>query len=85
VILVSNFNKVLVSDQAGMSKICCELGLVDLMQTRHAGDNFATYSRGMTRIDYVLATPSVAAAMTSSGYDPSTFTSLVITKAFTLI
>jgi hypothetical protein len=68
-LLAGDFNKALGTNVSGMTKLCADLGLVDLMQSHHDGtDTTPTYVRGNTRIDYVLATPHVAAACTACGY-----------------
>jgi hypothetical protein len=53
-----------------MKKICLDLGLVNILQNHHDTEDTPTYVSGTTRIDYALATPHVAAACTSCGYEP---------------
>ena len=43
--------------------------LVDLTYHLVGHDNFATYHRGTTRIDYVLCDPHTATAVTARGYE----------------
>jgi hypothetical protein len=46
------------------------LGLVDILQNHHDTEDTPTFVRGTTQIDYALATPHVAAACASCGYEP---------------
>jgi endonuclease/exonuclease/phosphatase family metal-dependent hydrolase len=58
ILLAGDFNEAIGTNVSGMTKLCADLGLVDLMQSHHDGiDTTPTYVRGNTRIDYVLATP----------------------------
>jgi hypothetical protein len=71
ILLAGDFNETLGTNVSGMTKLCADLGLVDLMQSHHDGiDTTPMYVRGNTCIDYVLATPHVAAACTACGYEP---------------
>ena len=69
ILMTGDFNEVLGSDFDGMSKIANEAGLIDLMAKHNTSPPPATYSRGATRIDYALASPSVSAALVSAGYE----------------
>ncbi len=69
-ILMGDFNEALGTNISGMTKVCADLGLVDIMSNHHGIKDLPTYVRGATRIDYVLATPHVAAACIACGYEP---------------
>jgi hypothetical protein len=70
-LLAWDLNEALGTNVSGMTKLCADLCLVDLMQSHHDGtDTTPTYVRGNTHINYVLATPHVAAACTACGYKP---------------
>ena len=70
ILLLGDFNESLGADASGMSKICSNLALTDLCLQHHGSDDFSTYVRGSTRLDYALASPSIAAACRSCGYEP---------------
>jgi endonuclease/exonuclease/phosphatase family metal-dependent hydrolase len=58
ILLAGDFNEALGTNVSGMTKLCADLGLVDLMQSHHDGiDTTPTYVRGNTRINYVLTNP----------------------------
>jgi hypothetical protein len=68
---MGDFNEELGSDLAGMTKISCELSLVDLMQEHHRNlEPVATYARGTKRIDYILTTRHVSQCVDRCGYEP---------------
>jgi hypothetical protein len=69
-LLFGDFNEVLGSDSAGISKLAREFQLVDVMHRTHALPDPATYARGRTRIDYVLASIEVFHAVNECGYEP---------------
>ena len=54
----------------GMSKLMSDFHLVDLTYNVVGHDNFATYHRGTTRIDYALCDTHTATAAIAGGYDP---------------
>jgi endonuclease/exonuclease/phosphatase family metal-dependent hydrolase len=70
VLLLGDFNEAFASDDEGMLKMATTCGLLDLMTIRHSSTPPATYARGRTRLDYALATPHIAHAMTRAGYEP---------------
>jgi hypothetical protein len=70
-IVMGDFNEVLGNDPAGMSKICRELDLSDIMKMRHGtSDEPATYARGTKRLDYVLMSERCAISVRQCGYEP---------------
>jgi hypothetical protein len=69
-LLAGNFTEALGTNISGMTKICTDLGLVNILRSHHDTEDTPTYVRGTTRIDYALATPHVAVACTSCGYEP---------------
>jgi hypothetical protein len=68
-LLAGNFNKALGTNLSGMTKVCTELGLADILMSHHSTNDTPTYIRGSTCIGYALATPHVAAACTTCGYE----------------
>jgi hypothetical protein len=70
-ILMGDFNEALGNDPAGMSKICRELVLSDVMKMRHDTSlKPATYARGSKRLDYILMSERCAIAVRKCGYEP---------------
>jgi hypothetical protein len=54
-----------------MIKLCSELKLTDVMARTHEElPDFATYARGTSRLDYVLATNNAFRAVRKCGYEP---------------
>jgi Endonuclease/Exonuclease/phosphatase family len=70
ILLMGDFNEALGDDEDGMSHIAASCTLVDLMAHKLHTTSFNTYIGGTNRIDYVLASPSIAAACTAAGYEP---------------
>ena len=68
-LVLGDFNEPLGQDPEGMSKIAGELGLLDLMMSRHSSSPPATYARGSNCLDYALSSPEVCEALRSSGYE----------------
>jgi hypothetical protein len=68
-IVVGDFTEKLGADPDGMAKIAGNLGLIELMTSRHSSALPATYARGSKCLDYALASPSVNEALISSGYE----------------
>jgi exonuclease III len=69
-LLIGDFNEALGEDENGMSKICSDIGLIDLVATVHGTTDIATYSRGKKRLDYALGTQHVSVALRLCGYEP---------------
>ena len=66
---MGDFNEALGNDPAGMSKICRELVLSDVMKMRHDTSlKPATYARGSKRLDYILMSERCAIAVRKCGY-----------------
>jgi hypothetical protein len=64
IIIVGDFNEVLGNHQGGINQVAAEWHLVDVMAATHPNLRHpATFMRGRTRIDYVLATPRVMEAV----------------------
>jgi hypothetical protein len=68
-LVVGDFNETLGADPDGMSKIAGQLGLIDLIASRHSSKPPATYARGKKRLDYALSSPLVGDALMSAGYE----------------
>jgi endonuclease/exonuclease/phosphatase family metal-dependent hydrolase len=69
-LITGDFNEALGSELDGMNKIATETGLIDIMAKHNVSPPPATYARGVKRLDYALASPSVSAALVSAGYEP---------------
>jgi hypothetical protein len=63
-LLSGDVNKALGTKLSGMTKVCTELGLVDILMSHHGTNDTPTC------IDYSLTTPHVAAACTTCGFEP---------------
>ncbi len=70
IVLFGDFNEVLGADSAGIARMAREYNLIDVMHQTHALPDPATYARGRTRIDYVLASPAVFNSVNECGYEP---------------
>ena len=70
VLVQGDFNETLDAPDSGVGAVASRMGLVDVMRSRHPTlPDPATYVRGSSRLDFVLATPDVAAAVTAAGYE----------------
>ncbi len=69
-VLFGDFNEVYGSDTAGISKLARKFELIDIMHQSHQIADPATYARGKTRIDYILASAPVFQSVNSCGYEP---------------
>jgi hypothetical protein len=65
---MGDFNEDLETGNDGLRS--ATIGLIDLMHVKIGHQKFSTHIDGQTRIDFVLATPLVAAACTNAGYEP---------------
>ena len=70
VLLLGDFNEVLDDSGERMSSIATTCRLVDLMEEATDTEDIATYVRGQDRIDYALASESVAGALKQGCYEP---------------
>ena len=70
ILLLGDFNEALNDNNEGMSKLCLESELHDIMGEQIGNTTFATYINGRERIDYALGTSHVAAAVTRACYEP---------------
>jgi exonuclease III len=68
-LLVGDFNEAFGSDPEGMNKIAGQLGLVDIMASRHSSSLPTTFARGIKCLDYGLATQHVSDALQHAGYE----------------
>ena len=68
-LVMGDFNEQLGTDADGISHIVGNLGLLDVMASRHSMIPPATYARGSKCLDYALATPQVCSALKKCGYD----------------
>ena len=70
IIIVGDFNEVLGENQSGITQVATGCQLVDVMTAKHPGmPHPATFMRGRTRIDYVLASQRVSQAVRFCGYE----------------
>jgi exonuclease III len=69
IIIAGDFNDHL---EAGtpLSSLISRLSLVDVMTSEHGPPNLATYSRGSTVVDHIIASPEVLPFIVSSGIEP---------------
>jgi hypothetical protein len=70
IILMGDFNKALGDKTNGISKLCSNFNLVDLMFSLHDSRTIPTYAQGKKRLDFALATPLAASTIVAGGYEP---------------
>jgi hypothetical protein len=70
VIVAGDFNEIIGETTQGLTKLCSECHLVDIIRSHHPRRDFTTYSRGQKILDYVLIDPALAPAVTACGYEP---------------
>ena len=70
VIVMGDFNEVLGLRASGMTRLCSECGLKDVILDRHRQTNFATQEKGSTVIDYALVDPDLEDSIVACGYEP---------------
>jgi hypothetical protein len=68
ILLMGDFNEDLETSSDGLRG--ATMGLIDLMQVKIGHKNFSTHIDGLSRIDFVFATPRVVEACTHAGYEP---------------
>lgn len=72
ILLAGDFNETL-EPSHGMSQLCEQFHLIDLMYKLTNKDDFNTYLRGSSRIDYILCTESIASSALAGCYEPFQF------------
>ena len=70
ILLVGDFNEPLDTLHEGMTKLCSNTGLIDLMFHLHGVDEFNTWIDGKARVDYVLCDAWVAESCLNGCYEP---------------
>jgi exonuclease III len=70
IILTGDFNEARGDETDGISKLCSDFNLVDLMFSLHKYRTIATNARGKKRLDFALATPLAASTIVAGGYEP---------------
>ena len=71
ILLLGDFNETLNETMDGMTRLCSNLQLTDLMeQVTNTEGNFGTHARGNQRIDYALCTELVAQSAVRGCYEP---------------
>ena len=70
VIVMGDFNEVLGLRANGLTKLCSECGLKDVILDRHRQTQFATQETGSTIIDYALVAPDLEDSIVACGYEP---------------
>jgi exonuclease III len=68
-LVLGDFNEKLGTDPDGITQVAGELGLTDLMRSRHSANLPATYARGSKCLDYALASPDVCTSLKAAGYE----------------
>ena len=69
-LVMGDFNERIGVERNPTSAILSELGLINLMLTRHSTPLPATYARGRKCLDYGFATNHVVQALEACGYEP---------------
>ena len=72
-LVVGDFNEVIGKNKRGLSKICFDCGISDVMAHFHDLPQFATYARGSSRIDHALASDDLLDFIIACGYEPFEF------------
>ena len=72
VAVMGDFNDILGEENSGLTKLCSECGLKDILYQKHNISNrtFNSYSRGKSCIDYMLLDSELADAVEATGYEP---------------
>ena len=73
IILMGDFNEAYGADPSGLMHIASTCALVDVFHQRIGSTQFATFSGGRARIDYVLMSHNPATAVRHCGYEPPGF------------
>ncbi|KAI2491614.1 hypothetical protein MHU86_22931 [Fragilaria crotonensis] len=68
-LVLGDFNEEFGSDSEGMEFLASDLGLVNLIPTKHPQKLPATYARGRSCLDYALATQKFQEALVKAGYE----------------
>ena len=65
VAVMGDFNDTIGDDNTGLTKLCSECGLQDIVfhKHRHSARSFISYAGGSTCIDYMLLDPELADAV----------------------
>ena len=69
ILLIGDFNEALSDSFSGMSKLCSDNNLQDLMWQILGTTDFGTHAKGRERIDYVLCSDWVASAVKNGYYE----------------
>jgi hypothetical protein len=70
IILAGDCNEVIGLSPAGMTRLCHECHLYDLVLDKHNVTGFSTYQRDKDVLDYILADDSMRRTIVSAGYGP---------------
>jgi hypothetical protein len=72
VVVMGDFNEVIGDNNQGLTKLCSDCYLVDVIFEKHGygARDFNSYARGTTCIDYVLMDDRLAGAVQECGYLP---------------
>jgi hypothetical protein len=78
VVVMGDFNEVIGDQTQGLTKLCSECHLKDVIFERHGYGtrDFNTYARGTTCIDYILMDEALTGSVKACGYLPFHFTIL---------
>jgi hypothetical protein len=70
VIVAGDFNEVLGLVNSGLTRLCSECFLQDIILSRHHWTGYSTYNRGSSILDYILIDPTLEEAVVACGADP---------------
>jgi hypothetical protein len=70
VIVVGDLNETLGETPGGMSRLCGECNLCDIVADRHASPAFSTHQQGSAVIDYILMDPERRDSVSQCGHEP---------------
>ena len=70
ILLIGDFNEELEVSYDGMTKLISDMNFTDIMWHETGCDDFATYARGKTRIDYCIADDWIAEQVLQACYEP---------------
>ena len=69
ILLIGDFNEALTDSYSGMSKLCSDNNLQDIMWKVLGTTDFGTHAKGRDRIDYALCSDWVATSVTNAYYE----------------
>jgi len=73
IIVTGDFNEVIGIEASGLTRLCTDCALKDIIFERHGETNFATREPGSKVIDYILMDPELEPAVEACGHEPFGF------------